>query len=97
MPYSTLFASCQCQGQAYDGASNVSGHLNGVAAQIQKDVPSALFVHVHCLAHCINLTLQAIGRQCVPVCDAVNLIIEVIQLIRYLPKRSALFRSLKPS
>ena len=83
----------QCRGQAYDGASNMSGHLNGVAAQIQKDVPSALFVH--CLAHCINLTLQPIGRQCVPVRDALDLIIEVTQLIRYSPKRSALFQSLQ--
>jgi len=32
----------QCRGQAYDGASNMSGYLNGVAAQIQKNVPSAL-------------------------------------------------------
>lgn len=26
----------QCRGQAYDGASNMSGHINGVAAKIQK-------------------------------------------------------------
>ena len=44
-----LLLSCCC-GQAYDGAANMSGHLTGVAAQIQKDVPSALFVH--CFAHC---------------------------------------------
>ena len=41
----------QCRGQAYDGASNMSGHLNGVAVQI--DVPAALFLH--CFAHCTNL------------------------------------------
>ena len=35
----------QCRGQAYDGASNMTGHLNGVAAQIEKDVPAALFLH----------------------------------------------------
>ena len=39
----------QCRGQAYDGTSNMSGHLNGVAAQIEKDVPAALFLH--CFAH----------------------------------------------
>ena len=42
----------QCCGQAYDGASNIAGHLNGVAAHIGKDVPSALFLH--CFAHCTN-------------------------------------------
>ena len=46
----------QCRGQAYDGASNMSGHINEVAAQIQKEEPSALYVH--CLAHCTNLCLQ---------------------------------------
>ena len=38
----------QCRGQAYDGASNTSGHLNRVAAQIE-DVPVAFFLH--CFAH----------------------------------------------
>ena len=28
-------STSQCHGQAYDGASNMSGHLRGVAAQIQ--------------------------------------------------------------
>ena len=31
----------QCHGQAYDGASNMSGHLNGVAARIVKELPKA--------------------------------------------------------
>ena len=35
----------QCRGQAYDGASNMSGYLSGVPAQIQTDTPSALYVH----------------------------------------------------
>ena len=35
----------QCRCQAYDGASNMTGHLHGVAAQIQSIVPSAIYVH----------------------------------------------------
>lgn len=35
----------QCRGQAYDGASNMSGHLNGVAAQIENDVPPVFFLN----------------------------------------------------
>ena len=35
----------QCREQAYDGASNnMSRHINGVATQIQKEEPSALYV-----------------------------------------------------
>jgi len=34
-----------CRGQAYDGATNMAGHLNGVAIQIQSEEPKALFVH----------------------------------------------------
>ena len=83
----------QCRGQAYDGASNMSGHSNGVAAQIQKEFPSALYVH--CLAHCTNLCLQSVGRQCIPVRDALDLVIELSQLIRYSPKRSTLFETLQ--
>ena len=32
----------QCRGQAYDGASNMSGHINGVAAKIQEIEPIQL-------------------------------------------------------
>ena len=50
----------QCRGQAYDGASNMSGHLTGVAARIEKEFPSAIYVH--CFAHCTNLVLQSTSR-----------------------------------
>ena len=52
----------QCHGQAYNGASSMNGHLS---ARITKDVPTAIFVH--CFAHCTNLCLQSVARQCVPV------------------------------
>ena len=44
----------QCRGQAYDGASNMSGHISGVAAQIKEIKPTAIYVH--CLAHSTNLS-----------------------------------------
>ena len=75
----------QCRGQAYDGASNMSGRIQGVAARIQNDEPSAIYVH--CLAHCTNLCLQTVGRQCPPIRDALELVMEVSQLIRFSPKR----------
>ena len=83
----------QCRGQAYDGASNMSGYLSGVATRIQNDVPSA--VYVHCLAHCTNLCLQSVGRQCSSVRDSLDLVMELSQLIRFSPKRSSLFQNLQ--
>ena len=45
--------------------------IHGVAAQIQHDAPSALYIH--CFTHCINLCVQTIGRQGIPIQDALDL------------------------
>ena len=42
-------------GQTYDGASVMSGHINGVQAQLQLEYPFAHFVH--CAAHRLNHVL----------------------------------------
>ena len=42
----------QCRGQAYDGASNMSGVRNGVQALVKREANQALYVH--CLAHCAS-------------------------------------------
>ena len=83
----------QCRGQAYDGASNMSGHISGVAARLLRVEQSAIFVH--CFAHCTNLCLQTLGRisQCVH--DALELVMGLSQLIRFSPKRSTLFDTLR--
>ena len=39
----------QCREQTYDGASNMSGHINGTATIIQRDYPLATYVH--CASH----------------------------------------------
>lgn len=41
--------------QCYDGASNMSGKLNGVQAIIRRQAPLANYVH--CKAHSLNLAL----------------------------------------
>ncbi|CAH1962682.1 unnamed protein product [Acanthoscelides obtectus] len=43
-------------GQCFDGASVMSGQLNGLQAKIKEQAPQAVFVH--CLAHRMNLVLQ---------------------------------------
>lgn len=47
--------------QCYDGASVMSGHLNGLQVRIKEVAPQAVFVH--CLAHRLNLVLQqSVGK-----------------------------------
>ena len=80
----------QCRGQAYDGASNMSGRLNGVAESKQ---PLALYMH--CLAHSLNLCLQDATRSGTYIRDALELTREIIILIKYSAKRSHLFEVMK--
>ena len=43
------------RGQAYDGAGNMAGSVNGTAALIAVDSPLALYLH--CASHCLNLAV----------------------------------------
>ena len=73
-----------CRGQAYDGASTMQGVRRGVATQIRKDCPAAL--PVHCFGHCLNLCLQDVGRQIPQIRDALDIVREIGNLIRFSPK-----------
>ena len=44
-------------GQAYDGASNMSGKISGAAARIQSQYPLALYTH--CASYCFILAVDA--------------------------------------
>ena len=46
----------KCRGQAYDGASNMSGRLRGTAAIIRQTHPLAVYQHCH--SHILNLRLM---------------------------------------
>ena len=82
-----------CRGQAYDGAANMSGHVSGVATRLKAEQPAAL--HVHCLAHSLNLCLQDATRTCIRICDTIEMIRELVKLIKYSPKRTALFEKMQ--
>jgi len=41
-----MLSITQCRGQAFDGASNMSGIRNGAQALFKKDEPRALYVHI---------------------------------------------------
>lgn len=55
----TLHTLCllldQMRAQGYDGASVMSGHINGVQARIRRENPKA--VYIHCRAHVLNLCI----------------------------------------
>ena len=61
--------------------------------QIKSVQPAA--IHVHCLAHCLNLCLQGAAKICTPIRDCLELIREIVKLIKFSPKRAHLFETLK--
>ena len=82
-----------CRGQGYDGAANMSGHLNGVGVRIQRVEPTA--IPVHCFAHCLNLCLQDASNMYNLVRDSISVVKDIVQLISNSPKRNATFDAIK--
>ena len=82
-----------CRGQAYVGASNMAGHLNGVAARILKEASKAHYVH--CLAHSLNLCLQDCTSACPVIKESLLIVTELSTLVRASPKRLALFKNIQ--
>ena len=78
-----------CRGQGYDGARNFQGHVSGVGKRFENGNHAA--ITVHCLAHCVNLCLQDIARDSKSMKEALNFAMEVVQLIKYSPKRQVVF------
>ena len=67
----------------------MQGKRNGLATKIRRQVTAAL--PVHCLAHCVNLCLQDAGRKLPLLRDALEVVREIVKLIRFSPKRAHLF------
>ena len=80
-----LQISC-CIGQAYDGASNMSGVRNGVQALMKNENSSCLYVH--CFTHSLNLCIQDVVRK---VTNCIEFILQLVQLINFSPKRLTVF------
>ena len=83
----------QCRGQAYDDALNMSSINNGVQALFKAEAKQVL--HVHCLAHSLNLCLKDVTNTCEVIRDVLNFIYGLTQLIKMFPKRLTLFDSLR--
>lgn len=82
-----------CIGQAYDGASNMSGVRNGVQALMKQECDSCLYVH--CFAHSLNLCIQDVVKKCELLSNCIEFIMQLVQLIRFSPKRLSLFQSIQ--
>ena len=83
----------QCRGQAFDGAANMSGLNNGVQALVKRENSKALYVH--CLAHSLNLCLKDVTNSCILIRNVMDFIFNLVQLIRFSPKRLSLFDSIR--
>ena len=82
-----------CIGQAYDGAQNMSGVRNGVQALMKKEAGDCLYVH--CFAHSLNLCIQYVVRKCDLLGNCIEFILQLVQLIRFSPKRLSLFEGFR--
>ena len=81
--------------QCYDGASAMSGSRSGVAKRIRDLEPKAFFVH--CYGHALNLSACGTLKQCKPLRNALETTHEITKLIKYSPRREAIFQKIKDS
>ena len=83
------------RGQGYDGASVMSGSINGVSTQIKAMERRALYIH--CCAHSLNLALQDATRSCTLIRDALDFVRELVYFVKASPLRSRVFDEIKAS
>ncbi|MCG8623082.1 MAG: hypothetical protein MJE68_13940 [Proteobacteria bacterium] len=81
---------CRIRGQAYDGASVMSGEVGrgGVEAHIKEISPLAIYTH--CYSHCLNLSIAA-SCKVQEVRNLISLINESHLFFSSSPKRQRLF------
>ncbi|CAH1108266.1 unnamed protein product [Psylliodes chrysocephalus] len=84
------FSFSYCCGFCTDGASNVSGVLNGLQARVRQSEPKA--VHIHCFAHSLNLAIQESMSIVPDIRDALIVFKDIIKFVKDSPKRVAVFK-----
>ena len=80
-----------CRGQSYDGAANMSGHLNRVQKKFHDKHPSMLFVYSS--GHQINLAVQDVFRCTDGGMNSLDVLTAVVNFILSSPKRLGSFQS----
>ena len=81
------------RGQCYDGASSMSGAKTGVAKQISDIESRAIFTH--CYGHTLNLACSDVVKGCKILRDTLETAREITKLIKFSPKREAIFQEIK--
>ena len=76
------------RGQAYDGAGNMAGTTNGLAAVITEQYPQALYLH--CASQCLNLAVVK-SLQVASIKNMMGCIGRVYQFFEAHPKRQRAF------
>lgn len=80
------------RGQAYDGAANMSGKFNGVAAKFKEEEPRALYTHCH--AHLLDLAVMRFCEEVKELRNALNVVNSLYNLINASPKRFSIFENI---
>ena len=80
-------------GQCYDGASSMSGAKTGVAKQISDIESCAIFTH--CYGHTLNLACSDAVKGCKILRNTLETTREITKLIKFSPKREAIFQEIK--
>ena len=83
----------KCRGQCFDGASNMAGSKSGVAKRIKDVEPRAIFSH--CYGHSLNLAVSDVFKDIPLFRDTLDTSMEITKLIKFSPKREAIFEKLK--
>jgi len=81
------------RGQCYDGASNMAGIRQGVATVVQEEQSNAFFTH--CYGHSLNLATSDMVKGCTTMKKMLDTVQEITKLVKYSPRRQALFEKLK--
>ena len=74
-----------CRWQTYDGAANMAGSKNGVAARISSENPRALYIH--CGNHTLDLALHDCVKESEIISDALKVVQDLAVFIRSSPTR----------
>ncbi len=81
------------RGQCYDGASSMCGSKNGVATQIAKEEPRALYTH--CYGHSLNLACSDTIKQSKIIRNSLDSVLEITKLVKKSPRRESILLDLK--
>lgn len=79
-------------GQAYDGASNMSGKFKGVASRFQEEEPKALYTHCH--AHLLDLAVQRFCEEIRQLRNCLSIVNNLYNLINASANRFSIFESI---